>query len=38
VVATQPSLVLFGLFMAYALSGYVLWARGRRVHPVLPED
>src|SRR4029079_15909367 len=30
-VATQPSLVLFGLFMAYALSGYVMWARGKRI-------
>jgi CDP-diacylglycerol--serine O-phosphatidyltransferase len=38
VVATQPSLVLFGLFMAYALSGYVLWARGRRIKSILPEE
>jgi CDP-diacylglycerol---serine O-phosphatidyltransferase len=38
VVAWQPSLVLWGLFMSYALSGYVLWAMGHRVRPVLPED
>jgi CDP-diacylglycerol--serine O-phosphatidyltransferase len=38
VIATQPSLVLFGLFAAYALSGYVMWARGRRLKSVLPED
>jgi CDP-diacylglycerol--serine O-phosphatidyltransferase len=37
-VATQPSLVLFALFMAYALSGYAMWAMGRRVRPVLPEE
>jgi CDP-diacylglycerol--serine O-phosphatidyltransferase len=37
-VATQPSLVLFGLFMAYALSGYVMWARGKRIRSVLPEE
>jgi CDP-diacylglycerol--serine O-phosphatidyltransferase len=38
VVATQPSLVLFGLFMLYALSGYVLWARGRRIKSILPDE
>ena len=38
VVATQPSLVLFGLFLLYALSGYFLWARGHRIRSVLPED
>jgi CDP-diacylglycerol--serine O-phosphatidyltransferase len=38
VVATQPSLILFSLFMAYALSGYVMWARGKRIRSVLPED
>jgi CDP-diacylglycerol---serine O-phosphatidyltransferase len=37
-VATQPSLVLFLLFFSYSLSGYVMWAAGRRVRPVLPED
>jgi CDP-diacylglycerol--serine O-phosphatidyltransferase len=37
VVASRPSLVLFALFVAYAVSGYVLWARGHRVKP-LPED
>jgi len=26
VVASRPSLVLFALFMSYALSGYVMWA------------
>jgi CDP-diacylglycerol--serine O-phosphatidyltransferase len=26
VISTNPPLVLFGLFVAYALSGYVLWA------------
>jgi len=24
-VSTYPALVLFGLFVAYALSGYVMW-------------
>ncbi len=24
--------------LAYALSGYVMWATGRRVKPVLPEE
>jgi CDP-diacylglycerol--serine O-phosphatidyltransferase len=38
VVASKPSLVLFALFFAYAVSGYVLWARGMRVQPVLPEE
>jgi CDP-diacylglycerol---serine O-phosphatidyltransferase len=38
VVASRPSLVLFGLFMAYGLSGYVMWAMGHRVRPVLPEE
>jgi CDP-diacylglycerol--serine O-phosphatidyltransferase len=37
-VATQPSLILFSLFLSYALSGYVMWAMGRRVRPVLPEE
>lgn len=37
VVASKPSLVLFALFVAYALSGYVIWGRGQRVKP-LPED
>jgi CDP-diacylglycerol--serine O-phosphatidyltransferase len=37
-VATQPSLVLFLLFFSYSLSGYVMWATGRRVRPVLPEE
>jgi len=38
VVASRPSLVLFALSMAYALSGYVMWAMGHRVRPVLPEE
>ena len=38
VVASKPSLVLFTLFMAYALSGYAMWAMGHRVRPVLPEE
>jgi CDP-diacylglycerol---serine O-phosphatidyltransferase len=38
IVASRPSLVLFALFMSYALSGYVMWAMGHRVRPVLPEE
>ena len=38
VVASRPSLVLFALIMAYATSGYVMWAMGHRVRPVLPEE
>jgi hypothetical protein len=38
VVASRPSLVLFALFMSYALSGYVTWAREKRVRSVLPEE
>ncbi len=38
IVSFSPSLVLFGLFMCYALSGYVMWAMGHRVRPVLPEE
>jgi len=38
VVATRPPLILFLLFFAYALSGYVMWVRGGRVKSVLPED
>jgi hypothetical protein len=26
------------LFFCYALSGYVMWAMGHRVRPVLPEE
>src|SRR5919206_112456 len=36
VIASRPSLVLFLLFFCYALSGYVMWAMGHRVRPVLP--
>jgi CDP-diacylglycerol---serine O-phosphatidyltransferase len=38
VVSTSPSLVLSLLVAAYALSGYAMWATGRRVRPVLPEE
>src|SRR5438067_1565831 len=38
VIASSPSLVLFLLFFGYALSGYVMWAMGHRVRPVLPEE
>jgi CDP-diacylglycerol--serine O-phosphatidyltransferase len=38
IVASSPALVLFSLFLAYALSGYVMWAMGHRVRPVLPEE
>lgn len=38
IVASSPSLVLFALFMSYALSGYVMWGMGHRVRPVLPEE
>jgi len=38
VVASSPSLVLFALVMTYAASGYVMWAMGHRVRPVLPEE
>jgi CDP-diacylglycerol--serine O-phosphatidyltransferase len=38
VVASSPSLVLWALFLSYALSGYVMWAMGHRVRPVLPEE
>jgi CDP-diacylglycerol--serine O-phosphatidyltransferase len=37
-VASSPSLVLFALIMAYAASGYVMWAMGHRARPVLPEE
>ena len=37
-VASSPSLVLFVLIMAYAASGYVMWAMGHRVRPVLPDE
>ncbi len=38
IVASRPSLVLFLLFFSYSLSGYVMWAMGHRVRPVLPEE
>jgi CDP-diacylglycerol--serine O-phosphatidyltransferase len=39
IVASSPSLVLFALSVAYALSGYVMWALGKRVvRSVLPEE
>ena len=37
-IASRPSLVLFVLIMAYAFSGYVMWAMGHRARPVLPEE
>jgi CDP-diacylglycerol--serine O-phosphatidyltransferase len=37
-VASSPSLILFTLVMAYAFSGYVMWAMGHRAKPVLPEE
>jgi CDP-diacylglycerol---serine O-phosphatidyltransferase len=38
VIATRPSVVLYLLIMAYALSGYAMWAMGQRVRSVLPEE
>jgi len=38
VVSARPSLVLFALFLSYGISGYVMWALGRRTRPVLPEE
>jgi CDP-diacylglycerol--serine O-phosphatidyltransferase len=38
IIASSPSLVLFAMFVSYAISGYVMWAMGRRVRPVLPEE
>ena len=38
IVASSPSLVLFGVFMAYGFSGYVMWAMGHRARPILPDD
>jgi CDP-diacylglycerol---serine O-phosphatidyltransferase len=39
VIATRPSLVLFALFVAYAVSGYILWAMGlRKGRSILPEE
>jgi CDP-diacylglycerol---serine O-phosphatidyltransferase len=38
VVASSPSLVLFALVAAYAISGYVMWAMGHRVRSVLPDE
>ena len=38
IVALRPSLVLFGCFLAYALSGYVMWFMGHRVRSVLPDE
>ena len=33
VISLRPALVLFTLCVAYALSGYVLWAIGKRAKP-----
>jgi CDP-diacylglycerol---serine O-phosphatidyltransferase len=38
IIASRPSVVLFALFVCYALSGYVMLATGRRISPVLPEE
>ena len=38
IIASRPSLILFSLFLAYAFSGYVMWALGHRQAPVLPEE
>jgi CDP-diacylglycerol---serine O-phosphatidyltransferase len=38
IVSLSPSLVLFAVFLAYGLSGYVMWWMGHRVRPVLPEE
>jgi len=38
VIATRPPVLLWGLFLSYSLSGYVMWAMGHRVRPVLPEE
>ena len=29
---------LFALFFGYSISGYIMWARGHRARPVLPEE
>jgi hypothetical protein len=38
IVAFRPPLILWLLFLAYAFSGYVMWAMGHRVRPILPEE
>ena len=38
VVAFRPPLILWLLFLAYAISGYVMWGMGHRVRPILPEE
>ena len=38
IVASRPSLVLWTLFMSYAVSGYVMWGMGHRVRSVLPDE
>jgi hypothetical protein len=38
VISQRPSLVLYLLVMSYALSGYVMWAMGKRVQSVFPEE
>jgi len=38
VVSFKPAVILFLLFFAYSVSGYVMWAMGHRLRPVLPED
>ena len=38
VVSFKPAVILFLLFFGYSLSGYVMWAKGHRAKPVLPEE
>ena len=38
VVAFRPPVILWLLFLAYGFSGYVMWAMGHRVRPILPEE
>jgi len=37
-VSSDPPIVLFLLFCGYGLSGYVLWALGRRAKPPLGSE
>jgi CDP-diacylglycerol--serine O-phosphatidyltransferase len=37
-ISQRPALVLYVIIMSYALSGYVMWAMGKRVQSVLPEE
>ena len=35
VVSLKPSVMLFLLFLAYSVSGYVMWGLGRRAKPAV---